>query len=271
MPDARQLYDGWTPAEIERRAARIGPTAAALVELVLTTKTHAEQGFRDCLGIVRLAKSEGKDSVDAACLRALEIGAATCSSVKSILPNNQHRKRPEAPAVAHARIRRADNVHGEGTNMLDHPTHGQRRELKLDGMADAFKELQARDDSPDLSHAEWLGLVIDREAASRSTKKAQSRMRAAKLRHVGASIEDVDFRTPMKLFKQLATGRWIDAHRKLACHRAPSPLCLNQWRNVGKAWLACAFGQKACRDGKAVLHHRVPRLFADLELAHGDA
>lgn len=149
--------------------------------------------------------------------------------------------------------------------MLDHPTHGQLRELKLDGMADAFAELQARDDTSDLSHAEWLGLLIDREAASRSTKKFQSRMRAAKLRHVGASIEDVDFRTPRKLdrslFQQLTTGRWIEAHQNLL---VTGPC------GVGKTWLACALGQKACRDGKSVLYHRVPRLFAELELAHGD-
>lgn len=149
--------------------------------------------------------------------------------------------------------------------MLDHPTHGQLRELKLDGMADAFAELQSQDHAADLSHAEWLGLLIDREASSRSTKKFQSRMRAAKLRHVGASIEDVDFRTPRKLdkalFQQLATSRWIAEHQNLLI----TGPC-----GVGKTWLACALGHKACRDGKSVLYHRVPRLFADLELAHGD-
>lgn len=149
--------------------------------------------------------------------------------------------------------------------MLDHPTHDQLRALKLDGMADAFAELQARDDTADLSHAEWLGLLIDREAASRSTKKFQSRMRGAKLRHVGASIEDVDYRTSRKLekalFRQLATGRWIEGHQNLLI----TGPC-----GVGKTWLACALAQKACRDGKSVLYHRLPRLFAELELAHGD-
>ena len=54
--------------------------------------------------------------------------------------------------------------------MLDHPTHTQLREMKLDGMADAFEELQGQDGTADLTHAEWLGLLIDREAASRETK-----------------------------------------------------------------------------------------------------
>ncbi|QFT61809.1 IS21-like element helper ATPase IstB [Roseivivax sp. THAF30] len=149
--------------------------------------------------------------------------------------------------------------------MLDHPTHDQLRSLKLDGMADAFTELQGSDDAAELSHAEWLGLLIDRETASRSTKKFQTRMRAAKLRHVGASIEDVDFRTPRKLdkplFQKLATGRWIDEGQNLLI----TGPC-----GVGKTWLACALGQRACRDGMSVLYHRLPRLFADLELAHGD-
>ena len=68
--------------------------------------------------------------------------------------------------------------------------------------------MQQQDDAAGLSHAEWLGFLIDREADSRSTRRYQSRMRAAKLRHVGASIEDVDYRTPRQLdrdlFRQLA-------------------------------------------------------------------
>ena len=72
--------------------------------------------------------------------------------------------------------------------MLDHPTHALLREMKLDGMAEAFEELQAQDATVDLSHAEWLGLLIDREAANRTTKRFQTRMRAAKLRHVGAAM-----------------------------------------------------------------------------------
>ncbi|MEL6678852.1 MAG: IS21-like element helper ATPase IstB [Pseudomonadota bacterium] len=149
--------------------------------------------------------------------------------------------------------------------MLDHPTHDMLRELKLDGMADAFTELQARDDTKDLTHAEWLGLLIDREAANRTTKRFQTRMRAAKLRHGGACIEDVDFRAPRRLdkalFKELATGRWIAEKRNLLI----TGPC-----GVGKTWLACALGQKACRDNTTVVYKRLPRLFSELQLAHDD-
>ena len=101
--------------------------------------------------------------------------------------------------------------------MLDHPTLNRLRELKLDGMAEAFAELQRQDDVAELSHAEWLGLLIDRETAHRSTKRYQSRIRAAKLRHAGAAIEDVNYRASRQLdrdlFRQLAQGDWIEKRR----------------------------------------------------------
>ena len=149
--------------------------------------------------------------------------------------------------------------------MLTHPTIDLLRELKLDGMAEAFIELQAQDRSVDLGHAEWLALLLDREAAKRNTNRVQSRLRAARLRHGQASVEDVDYRASRRLdkalFQQLATGRWIAEHRNLLI----TGPC-----GIGKSWLACALAQKACRDGYSVHYARVPRLFADLELAHGD-
>ena len=91
--------------------------------------------------------------------------------------------------------------------MLNHPTLGQLQTLKLDGMAQAFAELETQDGTADLSHAEWLGLLIDRETASRETKRFESRMRSARLRHVGASPEDVDYRARRGLDKALFQGR----------------------------------------------------------------
>ena len=149
--------------------------------------------------------------------------------------------------------------------MLTHPTIEQLRALKLDGMADAFIELQSQDRATELSHAEWLALLIDREAANRSTGRLRSRLKAARLRHSQASIEDVDYRAARRLdkalFQQLASSRWIADHRNLL---VTGPC------GVGKSWLSCALAQKACRDGYSVHYARVPRLFAELELAHGD-
>jgi len=103
--------------------------------------------------------------------------------------------------------------------MLIHPTLDQLRALKLDGMAQAFLELEAQEESRNLAHPEWLALLLDREAANRNTKRFQSRLRAARLRHSHAAVEDVDFRTPRRLdkalFQQLATSRWIAERRSL--------------------------------------------------------
>jgi DNA replication protein DnaC len=149
--------------------------------------------------------------------------------------------------------------------MLDHPTLDQLKTLRLDGMAEAFTEMQSQDGTANLTHAEWLGLLIDRESSSRETKRFDSRMRTAKLRHVGASPEDVDYKSrrglDKALFQQMLTGRWIKDKRNLMI----TGPC-----GVGKTWLACALAQSACRDGITVLYKRMPRLFDELELAHGD-
>jgi DNA replication protein DnaC len=149
--------------------------------------------------------------------------------------------------------------------MLTHPTLDQLRALKLDGMADAFIELQQQDMAKDLSHAEWLALLVDREMANRNTKRLQIRLRAAHLRQGQACVEDVDYRAQRQLdkalFQQLSTNRWIAEHRNLFVI-GPT--------GIGKSWLACALAHKACRDGYTVHYVRVPRLFAELELQHGD-
>lgn len=149
--------------------------------------------------------------------------------------------------------------------MLDHPTLDQLRTLRLDGMAEAFAEMQTQDGTADLTHAEWLGLLIDREATSRETKRFESRMRTARLRHVGAAPEDVDYKTrrglDKSLFQNLLTGKWIRDKRNLMI----TGPC-----GVGKTWLACALAQAACREGVTVLYKRTTRLFDELELAHGD-
>ena len=120
--------------------------------------------------------------------------------------------------------------------MLKHPTLDRLRELGLDGMAKAFEELAANPESRALEHAEWLGLLVEREATLRQQKRFEARARTAKLRHA-ATVEDVDFRTPRgldrTLFLRLASGDWIREHRH----------CLITGKTgTGKSWLACALG-----------------------------
>ena len=148
--------------------------------------------------------------------------------------------------------------------MLNHPTLDQLNQLGLVGMAKAFAEIQAAGEADSLTHAEWLALLLDREATYRYDKKLTRRLRYARLRHQ-AAIEDVDYRSPRgldrTLFQKLAAGQWIEAHDNLVI-TGPT--------GVGKSWLASALGHKACRDDRSVLYQRVPKLFGDLALARGD-
>lgn len=148
--------------------------------------------------------------------------------------------------------------------MLNHPTLDQLHALGLSGMAKAFAEVAASGEAVAMSHAEWLGLLLDRELTDRYDKKLTRRLRYARLRHQ-ASVEDVDYRSPRgldrALFHKLAAGSWIDVHDNLVI-TGPT--------GVGKSFLASALGQKACRDNHSVLYQRVPKLFGDLAMARGD-
>src|SRR5262247_3522840 len=148
--------------------------------------------------------------------------------------------------------------------LLTHPMLDQLGQLGLSGMAQAFAELEASDETAALTHADWLGLLVDRELTHRRDKRLAARLRYARLRQQ-ASVEDVDYRAPRgldrALFQKLTNGEWIDAHDNLI-------LCGPT--GVGKSRLACALGHKACRDNRSVLYHRVPKLFDALALARGD-
>jgi DNA replication protein DnaC len=148
--------------------------------------------------------------------------------------------------------------------VLAHPTLDQLHRLGLAGMAKAFDELAADPDAGALTHADWLALLLDREAAWRQDRRLGMRLRHARLRH-RAAPEDVDYRASRgldrALMKGLLEGDWIGAHDNLVI-TGPT--------GIGKSWLACAIGHKACRDNRSVLYQRVPKMFDDLALAHGD-
>src|SRR4051795_10758175 len=150
------------------------------------------------------------------------------------------------------------------SKMLTHPTVEQLHQLGLAGMARAFTELEANPTSAALSHAEWLALLLDRESTERYERRLRARLRFARLRHQ-AAVEDVDYRAARgldrTLFQALIAGRWIDEAQNLIIE-GPA--------GVGKSWLACALGHKACHDNRSVLYQRVPKLFTDLALARGD-
>jgi hypothetical protein len=88
MPKGHREYAEWTPERVIRWSKQIGPNAALLVEKILATKVHPQQGFMAALGLIRLEKPYGKDRVEKASSRALELGCFSYQFVKQMLKNN---------------------------------------------------------------------------------------------------------------------------------------------------------------------------------------
>jgi transposase len=113
MPSSHRRYRDWTHERIQREAAAIGGDTAALVEIVLRSRPHPEQGFRSCIGILGLRKRYGAERLDAACAKALTLGTRSYSSVAAILKNKQESKtapqrETDQPSLLH------DNIRGPG-------------------------------------------------------------------------------------------------------------------------------------------------------------
>ena len=111
MPEAHRQHAQWTPSRITEWAAKTGPSAARLVEAILASRPHPEQGYRAALGIIRLAGRYGSDRAEAACARALALRSHSYRSVESILRNGLDRQPlpGDAPGLpphpAHANVR----------------------------------------------------------------------------------------------------------------------------------------------------------------------
>src|SRR2546430_13401513 len=84
-PSSHRRYAEWTIERIGREAAAIGPSTAKLAELILECRPHPEQGYRACLGILRMARQYGAERLEAACDRGLDLGARSYRSIQSIL------------------------------------------------------------------------------------------------------------------------------------------------------------------------------------------
>jgi transposase len=111
MPKAHQHHLEWSPSRFITWAGTIGPQTAALVEAILADRPHPEQGYRSCLGILRLAKRDGPTRLEAACARAVTVGARSYRHVDSILKHGLDRlpgliAPPPLPRMpTHAQIR----------------------------------------------------------------------------------------------------------------------------------------------------------------------
>jgi transposase len=116
MPVSHRKHAEWSPSRLIHWAGKLGPSTAQLVEAILTERTHPEQGYRSCLGILRLEKKYGAVRLEAACARAFAAGARSYRHVDSILKNGLDRmplpdRSRSSPPVAHENIRGSQYYH----------------------------------------------------------------------------------------------------------------------------------------------------------------
>jgi transposase len=111
MPKAHQQYAEWTPQRLISWAASSGVATSRVVETILESRPHPQQGFRSCLGMMRLGKRYGTERLEAACLRALKIGACSYKSIESMLKQGLENNPLPSTAKAQTALNH-DNIRG---------------------------------------------------------------------------------------------------------------------------------------------------------------
>jgi len=148
--------------------------------------------------------------------------------------------------------------------MLNEQTVEKMERMKLFGMVQVFKELMDKPQHSDLSHDEFVGLLVDAELTSRENKRLERLLQNARLKHQ-SSMEDIDYRYPRGLHKQavleLANSKWIQNHQNVL---------ISGPTGVGKTFIACAIGNAVCRVGYSVFYIRAPKLFTMMFSARAD-
>ncbi|OGS19947.1 MAG: hypothetical protein A2252_01485 [Elusimicrobia bacterium RIFOXYA2_FULL_39_19] len=148
--------------------------------------------------------------------------------------------------------------------MLNEQTVAKMQGMKLAGMAQTFKELMEKPKRTDLTHEEFIGLLLDAELTTRENRKLLRLLSDAKLKQQ-ACIEDMDYKHQRGLHKQvileLQNSKWIENHQNVL---------ISGPTGVGKTYIACAIGNTACRAGYTVSYIRAPKLFTALFQARAD-
>jgi DNA replication protein DnaC len=148
--------------------------------------------------------------------------------------------------------------------MLHEQTIDKLYTMKLNGMAEAFKDQLQQPDMIDLSFEDRFALLVDRQWIWKEDRQMRRLLSNAKLKF-NACVEDIDYRTPRAMDKsvvlKLAAGDWISQTHNVII-TGPT--------GVGKTYLACALANRACRMGYSAFYIRLPRLFQDLAISKAD-
>lgn len=149
--------------------------------------------------------------------------------------------------------------------MLNQQTLHKLYVMRLNGMADAFRQQLEQSEPAGLSFEERFGLLVDRQWNWKEDRALARRLRNSRLRST-AAVEDIDYQTPRGLDRALlrslaAESEWVKQHFNIFLIGATG---------LGKSWLAAALAHKACRDGYTVYYARAAQLFRELALAHAD-
>jgi len=108
-PKSHRDYGEWPPERVIGWAGSIGPFAQELTRMILEQYVHPEVGYRSCMALFRMGKRYGRDRTEAACRRALQIGAPTRKCVEMILKNGVENidtpQEPTSKPIIHENIR----------------------------------------------------------------------------------------------------------------------------------------------------------------------
>lgn len=148
--------------------------------------------------------------------------------------------------------------------MLTEQTIRILHEMKLTGMAEAYREQQEQPQAAELGFDDRFGMLVDRQWTCREDRALKTRLQNAHLK-LPALIEDIDYQASRGLkraqVEQLASSEWIRYHQNCII-TGPT--------GTGKTFVACAIAQKACRDGARVRYYVAGKFFRTLSDAHND-
>lgn len=271
MTPEHRKYLNYNAQDFMSWAETIGSKATAVVRYFLFSGKEAEQGYKSCASLTRLADRYGAKRLEAACARMMELTSSpTMRSISSILkkcvtatsPPHVRRKNRTATALPEAQTTSAKGVH----TMINQSTADILKTMRFSAMAAEF-EKQMSDPSAygQLGFEERLGLLVDAEWNRRQASKLNRCIRNARFAIPAATIEGIEYYEDRRLDKaqilRFSTCKYIeDGHH----------IILKGASGNGKTYLACALGNAACRKFKSVRYVRMPELLDELVLARAE-